>query len=162
MDKEFILIFEDFHVSKKIETITKKHLVLFQGQQYYNRLVVVSRPPGFSHALEGILYSDKILETVGFSALFAVPIDARHTIPFKYVRVDDREKKPLDCKVVLENKDGQEKLNVRVRFPRTDTLSEEDRLDILSYLSHKCDDGSITYFLKNPNVYKGKGRKQED
>jgi hypothetical protein len=161
MTKEFILVFDDFHVTKKVETTSKKHLVLFQGQQYKNRLVVVSRPPGFSHALEGILYSDRILETVGFSTLFAVPIDSRHSIPFKFVRVDDRKKKPLDCKIVLESDKDEVKLNIRPRFPRQDTLSEGDRLDILSYLSHKCDGGSITYFMKNPEVYKGKGRKQE-
>jgi hypothetical protein len=162
MNKEFILVFEDFHVSRKIVTTSKKHLVLFQGQQYHNRLVVVSRPPGFSHALEGIMYSDRILETVGFSTLFAVPIDSRHSIPFKFVRVDDKDRKPLACKIVLENQDGEDKLNIRARFPRKDTLSTEDRHDILSYLSHKCDGGSITYFLKNPDVFKGKGRKQED
>ncbi|MGR3766095.1 hypothetical protein [Rossellomorea sp. NS-SX7] len=162
MNKEFILVFEDFHVSRKIVTTPKKHLVLFQGQQYHNRLVVVSRPPGFSHALEGIMYSDKILETVGFSTLFALPIDSKHSIPFKFVRVDDRDCKPLDCKIVLENQDGEGKLNIRARFPSKDTLNDADRQDILSYLSHKCDGGSITYFLKNPDVYKGKGNKQED
>lgn len=149
MNKEFILVFEDFHISRKIETPSKKHLVLFQGQQYKKRLVVVSRPPGFSHALEGILYSDRILETVGFSTLFAVPIDSKHSIPFKFVRVDDREQKPLDCKIVLENQDGEEKMNVRARFPMKDTLMEGDRVDILSYLSHKCDDGRFILYEKS-------------
>jgi hypothetical protein len=149
MSKEFILVFEGFHVSRKIETTSKKHLVVFQGQQYKKRLVVVSRPPGFSHALEGILYSDKIRETVGFSTLFAVPIDAKHTIPFKFVRVDDREQKPLDCKIVLETHNGEETLNVRARYPMKDTLREGDRVDILSYLSHNCDDGRFILYEKS-------------
>jgi hypothetical protein len=148
MNKEFILVFEDIHVSRKIVTTSKKHLVLFQGQQYRNRLVVVSRPPGFSHALEGIMYSEKILETVGYSTIFAVPIDTKHSIPFKFVRVDDRDKKPLDCKVMLENQDGEYKLDVRARFPQEDTLTIVDRQDILSYLFHKSDGGGISYCLK--------------
>jgi hypothetical protein len=162
MNKEFILVFENIHVAKKIETTSKKHLVLFQGQQYRNRFVVVSRPPGFSQALEGIMYSDKILETVGFSTIFAVHIDSKHSIPFKFVRVDDRDQKPLDCKVILENQNGEYKLDIRVRYPQDDTLKYEDREDILSYLFHKNDEGRITYFLKNPDVYKGKGKKQKD
>jgi hypothetical protein len=148
MNKEFILVFEDIHVSRKIVTTSKKHLVLFQGQQYRNRLVVVSRPPGFSHALEGIMYSEKILETVGYSTIFAVPIDTKHSIPFKFVRVDDRDKKPLDCKVILENQDGEYILDVRARFPQEDTLTIVDRQDILSYLFHKSDGGGISYCLK--------------
>jgi hypothetical protein len=148
MNKEFILVFEDIHVSRKIVTTSKKHLVLFQGQQYRNRLVVVSRPPGFSHALEGIMYSEKILETVGYSTIFAVPIDTKHSIPFKFVRVDDRDKKPLDCKVMLENQDGEYKLDVRARFPQEDTLTIVDRQDILSYLFHKSDGGGISHCLK--------------
>jgi hypothetical protein len=148
MNKEFILVFEDIHVSRKIVTTSKKHLVLFQGQQYRNRLVVVSRPPGFSHALEGIMYSEKILETIGYSTIFAVPIDTKHSIPFKFVRVDDRDKKPLDCKVILENQDGEYKLDVRARFPQEDTLTIVDRQDILSYLFHKSDGGGISYCLK--------------
>jgi hypothetical protein len=148
MNKEFILVFEDIHVSRKIVTTSKKHLVLFQGQQYRNRLVVVSRPPGFSHALEGIMYSEKILETVGYSTIFAVPIDTKHSIPFKFVRVDDKDKKPLDCKVMLENQDGEYKLDVRARFPQEDTLTIVDRQDILSYLFHKSDGGGISYCLK--------------
>jgi hypothetical protein len=148
MNKEFILVFEDIHVSRKIVTTSKKHLVLFQGQQYRNRLVVVSRPPGFSHALEGIMYSEKILETIGYSTIFAVPIDTKHSIPFKFVRVDDRDKKPLDCKVMLENQDGEYKLDVRARFPQEDTLTIVDRQDILSYLFHKSDGGGISYCLK--------------
>jgi hypothetical protein len=148
MNKEFILVFEDIHVSRKIVTTSKKHLVLFQGQQYRNRLVVVSRPPGFSHALEGIMYSEKILEKIGYSTIFAVPIDTKHSIPFKFVRVDDRDKKPLDCKVILENQDGEYKLDVRARFPQEDTLTIVDRQDILSYLFHKSDGGGISYCLK--------------
>ena len=77
MTKEFLLVFEDIHVSQRKVSKMKKRLVLFQGQHYYNKLIVVSRPPGFSHALESIMYSDRILETVGFSTLFAVPIDRR-------------------------------------------------------------------------------------
>lgn len=149
MNKEFILVFEDIHVSRKIVTSPKKHFVLFQGQQYRNRFVVVSRPPGFSHALEGIMYSKKIRKTIGYSTIFAVPIDSKHSIPFKFVRVDDRDKKPLDCKVMLEIQDGVYKLDVKARFPQKDTLTIADREDILSYFFHESDGGGISSFLKN-------------
>jgi hypothetical protein len=160
MKKDFILVFEDFHVSKRSIKKSKKHLVVFQGQHYYNKLVVVNQPPGFSHALESIMYSDKILETVGFTTLFAVPIDRNHSIPFKFVRIGDKE--PKDCKVVLEKRDGVEQLNIRSLYPMDDRLANEDKQDILSYLSLKSNDGTVTYLMNNPQVFKGKGKKQEE
>ncbi|WP_064091900.1 hypothetical protein [Rossellomorea aquimaris] len=160
MKKDFILVFEDFHVSRKINTRKKKHLVVFQGQHYYNRLVVVSRPPGFSHALECIMYSDRILETVGFTTLFAVPIDFKQVIPFKFVRVDDQI--PKDCKVVLEKQNGKTKINIRPLYPNDTPLSIEDKNDILSYLSFRNDEGTVTYLMNHPEVYKGNSNKQEE
>ncbi|PFA66913.1 hypothetical protein CN378_12445 [Bacillus sp. AFS015802] len=160
MRKEFILVFENFHVSKRSLKKSKKHLVVFQGQHYYNKLVVVNQPPGFSHALESIMYSDKILETVGFTTLFAVPIDRSHSIPFKFVRIGDTA--PKDCKVVLEKWGGVEQLNILPLYPVDGRISDEDKQDILSYLSLKSDDGTVTYLLNNPRVFKGKGKKQEE
>ncbi|WP_044339954.1 MULTISPECIES: hypothetical protein [Rossellomorea] len=160
MKKDFILVFEDFHVSKRSIKKSKKHLVVFQGQHYYNKLVVVNRPPGFSHALESIMYSDKILETVGFTTLFAVPIDRNHSIPFKFVRIGDKE--PKDCKIVLEKRNGAELLNIKPLYPMDEPLTNEDKNDILSYLSMKSDEGTVTYLMNNPQVYKGKGKKQEE
>ena len=160
MRKEFILVFEDLHVSKRSIKKSRKHLVVFQGQHYYDKLVVVNRPPGFSHALESIMYSDKILETVGFTTLFAVPIDRNHSIPFKFVRIDNSA--PRECKVVLEKRDGTEQLNIRPLYPMDGPLSQEDKHDILSYLGLKCDEGSVTYLLNDPRVFKGKGKKQEE
>ena len=160
LKKEFILIFEDFYVSKRSIKKSKKHLVVFQGQHYYNKLVVVNRPPGFSHALESIMYSDKILETVGFTTLFAVPIDRHHSIPFKFVRIGDN--KPKDCKVVLDKREGVAKLEILPLYPMDDQLSNEDIQDMLSYLSLKSDDGTVTYLMNNPKVLKGKGKKQEE
>ncbi|MCR8850579.1 hypothetical protein NQ095_19340 [Rossellomorea sp. SC111] len=160
MRKEFILVFEDLHVSRRIVKKSKKHLVVFQGQHYYNKLVVVNRPPGFSHALESIMYSDKILETVGFTTLFAVPIDRNHSIPFKFVRIGDNT--PKDCKIVLDKREGVEQLNILPLYPVDGPLSPEDKQDILSYLSLKSDDGTVTYLMNNPQVFKGKGKKQEE
>ena len=160
MRKEFLLIFEDFHVSKRIVKKSKKHLVVFQGQHYYNKLVVVNRPPGFSHALESIMYSDKILETVGFTTLFAVPVDRSHSIPFKFVRIGDNT--PKDCKIVLEKREGTEQLNILPLYPVDGPITSEDKQDILSYLSLKSDDGTVTYLMNNPQVFKGKGKKQEE
>lgn len=160
MRKEFLLVFEDFHVSKRIVKKSKKHLVVFQGQHYYNKLVVVNRPPGFSHALESIMYSDKILETVGFTTLFAVPVDWSHSIPFKFVRIGDNT--PKDCKIVLEKREGVERLNILPLYPVDGPLSNEDKQDILSYLSLKSDDGTVTYLMNNPQIFKGKGKKQEE
>ncbi|KPL59326.1 hypothetical protein [Rossellomorea vietnamensis] len=160
MRKEFLLVFEDFHVSKRIVKKSKKHLVVFQGQLYYNKLVVVNRPPGFSHALESIMYSDKILETVGFTTLFAVPVDRNHSIPFKFVRIGDNT--PKDCKIVLDKREGMEQLNILPLYPVDGPLSPEDKQDILSYLSLKSDDGTVTYLMNNPQIFKGKGKKQEE
>ncbi|WRP06382.1 hypothetical protein U9J35_21435 [Rossellomorea aquimaris] len=160
MKKDFILVFEDFHVSKRKITTSKKHLVVFQGQHYYNKLVVVNRPPGFSHALESIMYSDKILETYGFSTLFAVPIDKEHSIPFKFVRIGDREAR--DCKIVLEKRNGMDQLNIKPLYTMDGPISHEDKHDILSYLSMKNDEGTVTYLMNNPQVFKGKGKKQEE
>ena len=160
MRKEFILVFENFHVSKRSMQKSKKHLVVFQGQHYYNKLVVVNQPPGFSHALKSIMYSDKILETVGFTTLFAVPIDRHQSIPFKFVRIGDSA--PKDCKVVLEKREGIEQLNILPLYPVDGPLSQEDTQDILSYLSLKSDDGTVTYLMNNPKVFKGKGKKQEE
>ncbi|QHE63388.1 hypothetical protein FHE72_22145 [Rossellomorea vietnamensis] len=160
MRKEFLLVFENFHVSKKIVKKSKKHLVVFQGQHYYNKLVVVNRPPGFSHALESIMYSDKILETVGFTTLFAVPVDRNHSIPFKFVRIGDST--PKDCKIVLEKREGAEQLNILPLYPVDGPLASEDKQDILSYLSLKSDDGTVTYLMNNPRIIKGKGKKQEE
>ncbi|WP_226675622.1 hypothetical protein [Rossellomorea aquimaris] len=160
MKKEYILVFEDFHVTKRSVKKSKKHLVVFQGQHYYNKLVVVNQPPGFSHALESIMYSDKILETVGFTTLFAVPIDRQHSIPFKFVRIGDNT--PKDCKVVLERREGVEQLNILPLYPVDGPLSQEDRQDILSYLCLKSDDSTVTYLMNNPKIFKGKGKKQEE
>ncbi|MCA1060887.1 hypothetical protein LCL96_18385 [Rossellomorea aquimaris] len=160
MRKEYILVFEDFHVSKRSIKKSKKHLVVFQGQHYHSKLVVVNQPPGFSHALESIMYSDKILETIGFTTLFAVPIDRQHSIPFKFVRIGDTA--PKDCKVVLEKRNGVEKLNILPLYPVDGPLSSEDIQDILSYLSLKSEDGTVTYLMNSPKVYKGKGKKQEE
>ncbi|MCA1065418.1 hypothetical protein QTG56_06845 [Rossellomorea sp. AcN35-11] len=160
MEKDFILVFEDIHVSRKRIIKSKKHLVVFQGRQYNNKLVVVNSSPGFSLALESIIYSDKILETAGFSDLFAVPIDRNHSIPFKFVRIGDEP--PKDCKVVLERRNGTELLNIELLYPENGTLSNEDKQDILSYISMKNDEGMVTYLLNNPRVFKGKGKKQEE
>lgn len=160
MKKDFILVFEDFNISKRSIKKIKKHLVVFQGQHYYNKLVVVNRPPGFSQALESIMYSDKILETYGFSTLFAVPIDRNHSIPFKFVRIGDKE--PRDYKIVLEKRGGEEQLNIRPLYSMDEPVSNEDKHDILSYLSMKSDQGTVTYLMNNPQVFKGKGKKQEE
>ncbi|MBN8193744.1 hypothetical protein JI667_16460 [Bacillus sp. NTK074B] len=160
MKKEYILVFEDFHVSKRSVKKSKKHLVVFQGQHYYNKLVVVNQPPGFSHALESIMYSDKILETVGFTTLFAVPIDRQHSIPFKFIRIGDNT--PTDCKVVLERRQGVDQLNILPLYPVDGPLSTEDIQDILSYLCLKSDDSTVTYLMNNPKIFKGKGKKQEE
>ncbi|BCB05889.1 hypothetical protein [Bacillus sp. KH172YL63] len=160
MKKDFILVFEDLALSNGSVKKSRKHLVVFQGQHYYNKFVVVNRPPGFSLALESIMYSDRILETVGFTTLFAVPIDRNHAIPFRFVRVDGRA--PMDCQVVLEKQEGTEQLNIRPLYPMDGPLSEEDRHDILSYLGLKSDDGIVTCLLNDPRVFKGKGKKQEE
>ncbi len=160
MKKEYILVFEDFHVTKRSVKKSKKPLVVFQGQHYYNKLVVVNKPPGFSHALESIMYSDKILETVGFTTLFAVPIDRQHSIPFKFVRIGDNT--PKDCKVVLERREGVDQLKILPLYPVDGPLSQEDTQDILSYLCLKSDDSTVTYLMNNPKIFKGKGKKQEE
>ncbi|MDX8344120.1 hypothetical protein [Rossellomorea sp. YZS02] len=160
MKKEYILVFEDFHVTKRSVKKSKKPLVVFQGQHYYNKLVVVNQPPGFSHALESIMYSDKILETVGFTTLFAVPIDRQHSIPFKFVRIGDNT--PKDCKVVLERREGVDQLKILPLYPVDGPLSQEDTQDILSYLCLKSDDSTVTYLMNNPKIFKGKGKKQEE
>ncbi|MBW3110324.1 hypothetical protein KYJ26_00510 [Bacillus sp. MCCB 382] len=160
MKKEYILVFEDFYVTKRSVKKSKKPLVVFQGQHYYNKLVVVNQPPGFSHALESIMYSDKILETVGFTTLFAVPIDRQHSIPFKFVRIGDNT--PKDCKVVLERREGVDQLKILPLYPVDGPLSQEDTQDILSYLCLKSDDSTVTYLMNNPKIFKGKGKKQEE
>ncbi|MEL3970726.1 hypothetical protein AAEO50_00390 [Rossellomorea oryzaecorticis] len=162
LTKEFILVFEDLLVSKKFLAIKAKHLILFQGQQYSNRLVVVNSPPGFSNAFESIMISDKINGSTGYTTLFTVPIDSKRSIPFKFIRIDDRHRKPLDCKIVLDSKNGEEKIIILPRFPKHDSLSDEDREDILSYLRHTSDDVRVRRFLENPDVYRGEGRKKDD
>ncbi|OAT81007.1 hypothetical protein A6P54_13520 [Bacillus sp. MKU004] len=162
LTKEFILVFEDLLVSKKFLAVQARHLILFQGQPYSNRLVVVNSPPGFSSAFECMMNADKIHGSIGYTTLFAVPIDSKRTIPFKFIRIDDRERKPLDCKIVLDSENGEEKVIILPRYPKNDSLSAEDREDILSLLRYTSDDSHIRKFMGNPDVFRGEGRNKDD
>ncbi|MFU8692155.1 hypothetical protein ACNA6I_20240 [Rossellomorea sp. FS2] len=150
MAREYLIVFEEYDLTRRKADWKNKHLLLFEGKHYKEGIVAICRPPGFSHPLKGILYSNFIMETAGCT-LYALPIAEGSSLPFKCVDIDANT--IAVCKLILEKTNTMTRLNILPSHPHEDPLDDDIKSDILSFFSLKTDARTVTFQWK-PNVYK--------
>ncbi|WP_372907032.1 hypothetical protein [Rossellomorea marisflavi] len=150
MPREYLIVFEEYDLIRRKADWKNKQLLLFEGKHYKEGIVAICRPPGFSHPLKGILYSNFVMESTGCTP-YALPIAEGSSLPFKCVDIDANM--IVMCNLVVEKTHNMTRLNILPSHPHEAPLDDDTKSDILSFFSLKTDARTVT-FLWKPNVYK--------